>query len=121
MYTMQEPYLEESTGTWRSDAAGLRGDTWYFTIAKDPLANWDTRIWTAQIRTAPESTDILKSFDVTNSSTSSALSVFFKVQTDDVDVGKYWYDVQETTSDGGIITTILRGKVSIKSDVTRAP
>lgn len=119
MFTTTGPVLNEQTGTNEADWAGLRGDTLYFTISKDPLADWDNRIWTAQVRVTAADTEIAQSFEVTDNSTSSLVSVFFKLNTDDL-LGRWFYDVQWNDPDTDFTETILMGKLKIKQDVTRA-
>lgn len=118
MFTSTEPVLDDRTGTMEADWAGLRGDTWFFTISKDPLTGWGNRVWTAQIRANAADDDPEASFTVINSSDSSHVDVFFRLDTDDL-LGSWVYDVQWHDPDTDVTETIVRGKVKIKQDVTR--
>lgn len=118
MFTASTPYLDDSTGTWLVDWTGLRGDTLYFSVAKKPLSGWDTRVWTSQVRVNATDDDPAATFAVTDNSTANEVSVFFKLATDDL-IGTYKYDVQWNDPDNDITTTIITGKIKIKSDVTR--
>lgn len=119
MFTNSTPALNSATGTMESDWAGLRGDTLYFTISNSDLTGWNTRTWTAQLRVNGADAAIKATFDVTDSSDSDSVSVYFQLNTEDIEVGKYVFDVQWFDEDNNITETVLMGKVSIKQDVTR--
>lgn len=119
MFAATTPIVDEGTGTPTSDWVGLRGDTWYFTVAKTGLSGWTGRTWTAQLRANAADVSLVASLTVIDNTTPTDVSVSFKLQTDTIPVGKYVYDVQWHDPILDVTMTVLRGRVTIAQDVTR--
>ena len=100
-----------------------RGDTetLLLTITTDGVTPLDItgRVYTCQLRNSPDDNAIAAEAvcSVTNGPNGELSVVFAATETDDLDPGYLYWDLQENAS--GVITTIIRGQVTVFADVTR--
>lgn len=77
------------------------------------------RTYTAQLRTTPDISVVSASFTctVTNGSNGEVTCVLSAANSALLDPGYYYWDLQENAS--GVISTVLKGTVTVDADVTR--
>jgi hypothetical protein len=77
------------------------------------------RTYTAQLRTSPDIAIISASFTctVTDGSNGQVTCVLSSTDSAELKPGYYYWDLQENAS--GVISTVLRGTVTVDADVTR--
>jgi hypothetical protein len=100
-----------------------RGDTetLLLTITTDGVTPVDItgRVYTCQFRNSPDDNAIAAEAvcSVTDGPNGQVTAVFAATETDDLDPGYFYWDLQENAS--GVISTILAGQVTVLADVTR--
>jgi len=102
-----------------------RGDTWQFQVvitsdeAGETPVNITGYTYACQVRTTPNIAAITATATctVTDGPAGELLVSFAATVTDDVDEGKYYYDLQQTA--GSSVTTIMAGEIEVLADVTR--
>lgn len=100
-----------------------RGDTEVVvvTITSDGSTpvNITGRVYTAQIRSTPDSSTVKASFTctITNAAGGVVACTLSASSSALLNAGKYFWDLQENAS--GVISTLLSGTVTVYADVTR--
>jgi hypothetical protein len=77
------------------------------------------RTYTAQLRTSPDIAIVSAAFvcTVTNGANGQVTCVMSATESAELKPGYYYWDLQENAS--GVISTVLRGTVTVDADVTR--
>lgn len=105
------------------DFSLVRGDTLTFTLtinddAGSPI-DITGRTYTAQVRSAPDSTTVKGTFTCTvpTGTDGKVTSVLSATASALLSPGIYFYDLQENAS--GVISTLVSGNINVVADVTR--
>ena len=103
------------------DITVTRGDRWTLPIIRKDAAgatiDLTGRVYSAQIRTAPD-TAITISVSTTDAADGKIVLSLTAAQTDDIADGSWW-DIEERLTVGADPRTFLSGRVYVERDVTR--
>lgn len=114
---------DDTAPTGQADAI-YRGDDYFLTVTHEddvgaPI-NVSGRTVLAQVRTHPDSTDILATFTVDDSNAATGVVVLSigDAESYHLQPGEWYWDYQEVNS--GQVSTIIRGQANVVGDVSRS-